>query len=86
MGSYILPRWSWFSMRIMDIQKIGLVGFGFPRRAGWYHMWMDSDPLSCPGYAYFVYKSYPMNEQTKLTCLYSCLVKLKSKILGCQNR
>ena len=26
--------------------------------------------LSCPGDAYFVYESWPMSDQTKMTCFY----------------
>ena len=32
------------------------VGLGLPHRAGSYNVWMDSDPLSCPGDAYLDYK------------------------------
>ena len=63
----------------------GRVGLGFPHRAGKYHVWMDSDPLLCSGDAYFVYKSCPMSDQTKLTCFYFRLIKLESEILSCQN-
>ena len=41
--------------------------------------------LSCQGDAYFVYASCPMNDQTKLTFLFSSN-KLESEILSCQNR
>ena len=53
---------------------------------GRYHVWMDSDPLSCPGDAYFVYESWPMSDQTKMTYFDFLLIKLESEILSCQNR
>ena len=38
--------------------------------------------LSCPGDAYFVYESWAISDQTKLTCFYFRLPKLESEILA----
>ena len=86
MGPYVLPRWSWLNMRTMANQKIGRWGWDFPHRAGRYHVWIGSDPLSCPGDAYFTNESCPMSDQTKLTCVYFRLIKFESELLSCQNR
>ena len=43
--------------------------------------------LSCPGDAYFVYESWPIYDQTKMTCFYFRLKnKLEPEVLNCQNR
>ena len=57
------------------------VGLGIPNRAGRYHVWMESDPLSCPSDAYFVYESCQMSDQTKQTCFYLRQKILESEIL-----
>ena len=44
------------------------MGLGFAHLAGMYHVWMDSDPPSYPGDAYFVYEPCLMSDQTQLTC------------------
>ena len=42
--------------------------------------------LSCPGDAYFVCESWPMSDQTKITCLFLfSSIKLESSILNGQN-
>ena len=69
MGPYTLPRCSRLNMRTMANQKIGRWRRDFHTvRGGIMYVWMDSDPLLCPGDAYFVYESRPVRDQTKLTC------------------
>ena len=38
--------------------------------------------LSCPGLAYFVYESWPMSDQTRMTFFFSSIKNLSLKLLA----
>ena len=71
MGPNILLRWSWLNMRTIGLlrQLAGGVEISTPcgevSCVDGFRYWHVA--LSCPGGAYFVYKSCPSRDQTKLT-------------------